>query len=570
LLRRNTDSGFITIIVNLPPQYHLQAGSSMRLKKLPNKTLVTTIFLALVITPLFIAQASSLQLTTTQEYNQYVRNYINTEKGNYTQLDKPVFPVMIYDSQIQIGANWTITCPLQANHNYHIYCYGKWVSTSSTAKTDYNIYVYDPTGNLESSHTEAAGFPEHLGTTVEVPLFTPTQSGNYSFVIKNDARGSAGAQQATFMIVENLDCNRWYSTSMEGKDVNGRSSFHTCWTYEFITNESKIEVYLKIPQTLDMYEARLYLMNNPGSPSLDSYPLPWEPGLYGNQSGVVGGYNFENDGYRGVSYESCGYKGQPMFLNYTSPNSGMNLYQLVLIGEEGSGDVQFIAKTDFAKVILSPVIPVGRVFPNNATTLSFSTNGAAFSQANLFYSTDNWLSTNTIPMDISNKTCNATIPGQPTGTIVQYQVNASDILENQFSTNGNYTVKTQPTLTITLAKDTILLGQNVTITGTLTPSDESSTISVQYFSTNTTDSLTFPVAADGTFTGTYQPAATGTLAVLANAPETQNIWGTDGPQLVVTVKDPPIYVKYGLYILIGLVVACAVGGVVYFLKFRNR
>ena len=93
---------------------------------------------------------------------------------------------MINNSQIQIGANWTIICPLQANHNYHVYFYGAYINTSSQAKTDYDIYVYDPQGNLESTHTEAAGLPEHLGTTVNDALFTPTQSGNYSFVIENN------------------------------------------------------------------------------------------------------------------------------------------------------------------------------------------------------------------------------------------------------------------------------------------------------------------------------------------------------------------------------------------------
>jgi len=541
----------------------------MRLK-IPHKPLVTTIFLALVISPLFIAQASSLQLTNTQEYNQYVHTSINTDKGNITQLDKPIFPVMINDSQIQIGANWTITCPLQANHNYHIYCYGKWVSTSSTAKTDYNIYIYDPSGNLVGSHTEAAGFPEHLGNTYNDPLFTPQQDGNYSFVIKNDPRGSQGAQQATFMIIENLDCNKWYTVPIVGKNENGQTALHSVWSYEFVTNESSIEVYLNVAQTLDLYEARLYLMNNPSSPTLCGYPLPWEPGLYGNLTGAVGGYNFDSDGYRGVAYQSCGYPGQQLILNYTSPNSGMNLYHLVLIGGEGQGNVEFMAKTNFANITLSPVAQIGKVFPNNATSLSYVTDGAELSEANLLYTTDDWGTTNTIPMDISNTTCNATIPGQPAGTVVQYQINASDTLENQLSANGTYSVKTQPTLTVELVKDTITLGQNVTIKGTLSPCDEASTINVQIFSSDTTDNMTLPVDADGTFAGTYQPTVTGTWAVLASNSESQNLWGTDGPQLIVTVKDPPIYIKYGLYILIGLVVMCAVGGVVYFLKFRNR
>ena len=87
------------------------------------------------------------------------------------------------------------SAPLQAGHNYHVYCYGAWVNISSAAKTDYDIYVYDPQGNLESSHTEAAGFPEHLGTTTNDALFTPNQSGNYSFVIKNDPRESQGASK---------------------------------------------------------------------------------------------------------------------------------------------------------------------------------------------------------------------------------------------------------------------------------------------------------------------------------------------------------------------------------------
>ena len=183
----------------------------------------------------------------------YVHTFINSEKGNITQIDKPIFPVMINSSQIQVGENWTITCPLQAYHNYHVYIYGAWVNTSSTAKTDYDIDVYDPSGNLESSHTEAAGFPEHLGSANDDSIFTPKQSGNYSFLIKNDARESAGAQQATFMIIENLECDQWYTSSVEGKGDDSQCSMRTSWAYEFVTNESTLEVHLRIPQTLDMY-----------------------------------------------------------------------------------------------------------------------------------------------------------------------------------------------------------------------------------------------------------------------------------------------------------------------------
>jgi hypothetical protein len=543
----------------------------MRYRKIPHKNIVATIIIVLTISPIFIAQASSLQLITTQEYNEHVYTYINSEHGNYTRIDKPIYPILINNSQIQIGENWTITCPLEANHNYHVYCYGTWVDTSSSAKTDYDIYVYDPSGNLESSHTEAAGFPEHLGTTSDDPLFTPKLSGNYSFVIKNDARESQGVQQATFMVIENLECNKWYTSFVEGKDSNSQSRFHTCWSYEFVTNESTVEIYLKIPDTLDMYEARLYLMSGANSPSINDFPLPWEAGLYGNKTGVVGGYNFETKEYRGVSYASCEYMGQDMFLNYTTTATGNKLYHLVLIGEEGSGDVEFLIKTRFEEITLATVIKApSKVHPDEAVSLSFQSDGAPLREANLTYTTDDWATTELIKMEVSNQTCNATIPGQATGTKVQYQVDAVDVIENLISTTGSYTVKAQPTLTMTVSHEEVVLGQNITLTGTLIPFDNQSVINVQYFNSNTTETISCPVDEDGSFTINIQPPDSGTWAILAESPETETLWKTGSPQFLVNVKEPPLYVKYSLHILIALIVSCAVGGVVWFLKFRNK
>jgi len=43
---------------------------------------------------------------------------------------------------------------------------------------------------------------------------------------------------------------------------------------------------------------------------------------------------------------------------------------------------------------------------------------------------DNWNNTNTVNMDISNQTCDATIPGQTAGSFVQYKISAIDVLEN--------------------------------------------------------------------------------------------------------------------------------------------
>jgi hypothetical protein len=547
----------------------------MHLKINPQTKILSLITIAvLVFSPIFMAQASTIQtqgstiqLTTTSEYKNYVQSFVNAE-GNYTYIEKPMFPVLINDSQIPIGENWTIICPLQANHNYHIYFYGAYINTSSTAKTDYDVYVYDPQGNLESTHTQSAGLPEHLGTTVNDSLFMPTQTGNYTFVLNNNPVDSKSAQEATFMIIENLQTDQWYTTYVEGTSDN-ISSFYTNWAYEFETNASKVELYIKVSDTLDMYEARLYLMNNAGSPTLDNSPLPWEPGLYGNLSGVVGGYNFEPNSYRGVAYASCEYMGEAMFLNYTSPNTGANLYHLVLMGEVGSGNITFMLKTNFENGTLTPLTIPSRVYPNNSTEIAYTSNNTNLESAQLSYTNDNWTNTNTMNMDISNQTCNATIPGQTAGSLVRYQINATDVLENGLNASGNYTVKEPLTLNITATEDTIVLGENITINGVLIPNYNNSRVEVWFSSINSTKTIDCPVNRNGTFVASFRPGSSGLWAVTASSNETQTSYSCYSEQLMITVTEPPIYVRYSLFIVAGLVAALAVSGVVYYLRFRE-
>jgi hypothetical protein len=78
------------------------------------------------------------------------------------------------------------------------------------------------------------------------------------------------------------------------------------------------------------------------------------------------------------------------------------------------------------------------------------------------------------------------------------------------------------------------------------------------------------VNSNGTFVATFQPDSSGLWAVTATSPETQTSYRCDSQELMVTVTEPPFYVKYSLFIIAGLVAAFAVGGVVYFLKFRGK
>ena len=104
-------------------------------------------------------------------------------------------------------------------------------------------------------------------------------------------------------------------------------------------------------------------------------------------------------------------------------------------------------KDNFENVSLIP--SAIRVFPDTPTELTYTSNGTNLETAQLSYTTNNWTNTNTLNMDISNQTCNATIPGQPAGTIVQYQINATDILENNLFASGNYTVENASLIPLT-------------------------------------------------------------------------------------------------------------------------
>jgi hypothetical protein len=172
----------------------------------------------------------------------------------------------------------------------------------------------------------------------------------------------------------------------------------------------------------------------------------------------------------------------------------------------------------------------------------------------------------------------AKIPGQTAGTLVQYKINATDIIENSFYSSGNYTVKEPLTLDITAVENKILLGENITIKGVLTlnntepvvaPDYNSSMVNVQFSSSNFTKTLECPVSGNGTFLASFRPNSCGPWAVFATSPETQASFRCDSQELFITVTEPSFYIRYSLFIIAALIGAEAALGVVYFLKFRG-
>jgi len=491
-----------------------------------------------------------------------------------TYLDKPMFPVCFNESQIAIGREWSIISPLEANHSYHVYCYGKWVNSGSEPITDYEMYVYDPTGRMVGYHTESAGLPPHLGTTVGDPFFVPEVTGNYTFVISNNPFASKGAQQATFMIIEDAECNVWHQRYLEGMNSQSMPTLNTSWSYEFITDSQNVEVYVKVPMTLDMYEARLYLMTDSASKNqtlLNNIPLAWEPGLYGNKTTkepVVGGYNLDSKQYRGDAYASCELYGQDMYFNFTSRKNQTLLYHLVLIGEFGNGTIQFLIKTEFNKNYLTPSVIPGRVSPETNATVAYISATENLDNAVLKYSTNGWHSQNTTIMEISNRTCISIIPRQEAGITVQYTIDAVDSLENDMFANGSYVVKYLSTLNFTSIPADVKLGDKITITGTLAPAAKDMFVTIHFLSANDTQEVVCTTLDDGSFSGNFESQATGTLLVYSSFNGTATIYESQTPMVTLKVEET-LLTKYSLYIFGGIGAVTAVGIVLYIRKSRT-
>ncbi len=509
-----------------------------------------------------------------QEYQEYVHNYLNFgDLGNWTYVEKPMFPVLFNTSQIQIGQNWSVICPLRMNRSYHIYCYGEWVNNGSDPKTDYDIYVYNPLGEMEGYHTESAGLPEHLGTTVDEAFFVPKYSGNYTFVINNDPKESNGAEQATFMVIENVECNVWHEHYVKGKDNDSLPVLNTSWAYEFLTESKHIEVWVKVPESLDMYEARVYLMVDSKSKErtvLNGVPLAWEPGLYAERDKSYGGYNLESKEYRGVAFSSCEFPGQDMFLNYTSPNSGKSLYHLVIIGEVGSGTIEFLVKTEFDNTYLKPLTVPERVHADNDTLVAYVSNSTDLEGATLEYSTNGWINSTVIEMEIlDNRICTATIPRQPAGTIVNYRVEANDTLKNVLVANKTYPVKNELMLNLTLAQEVVTLGENVTVLGNATTVNRTVPITIYFSSTNGTKQIVCYTNANGTFSASFKPEVLGMWEVQARFDGDVFLYENVSQWVSVEVREPSILVKYSLYIGGGIGAAIVVIAIVFWRRSKE-
>jgi len=461
--------------------------------------------------------------------------------GNITVIREPVQAIEIAEGFIPVGEANTFVYYLEKDHKYHVYLSGEWANPK-THETDYDIYVYKLIGsaaNLISTHTEAAGLLEQVGNDGLGQFFIPDSTRLYYFTIRNDALESAAAEPATLMILEHIETNTWLDRWMEGK-VNEEPVGDTLWSYEFVTSAPRIRIFLDVPVSLDMYEARLYVVGNPaaGKGELkEGIPLAWEPGLRGQLSGFYGGFNFDPQGYRHVNaMASCEQNGEDMIIDYDAPIGGELLYHLVLIAEYGVGNLDFIVKTDFEPPEFQLIEPPDIVEAGEPTklevTIDDETDLVGMSFRYTMDAGDSW-EQRTMTTEESG-TYSVTVPGGDPGTTVEYVFEAEDEMGNQGETGGSYFAIGESSLELRLSDDDIIAGAETTAKGRLNPYGED--VTLLFYQGEAIHNFTLTTDDTGRFNQTFEPNSLGEWSVYAEYPGREAYYNSTSETLNFTVS----------------------------------
>jgi len=416
------------------------------------KLLIATSLLAIAVSVFFIGPVSG---------------WINPLSGNMTVVERVGFPVVIEEDQIQPGELWTYAYYLEGGHKYHIYLVGNWVNLDDHL-TDYDVFVYRARKsvlNFISSHTEAAGYPEQISNDDKGWYFTPEQSGSYYLCIRNDPNDSQKSEAATLMVIEVIDPDLYYRIEMEEPDddfVVPESSY----AFEFITDQPRMTVDISVPNSLDMYEARLYPMANCEDgvgDEIDGLITPWSPGLLGKLNRDYGGFNDDPQGYRNYdASDSCERNGEDMKIDYNSSVYDPILYYLVLLAENGEGRVTFVLRTDFSPPNITLVNPPTFVTSEEPFTLrSTITDISEIIQIDFYMSTDGNQTWRNMEYSLFDGVYSVAMPALKKGTICDYYWEATDVLGNTGKKNGRVKAMNPTEIILVVEPENIYGGEGV-------------------------------------------------------------------------------------------------------------
>ncbi|MCW4049484.1 MAG: hypothetical protein NWE89_07075 [Candidatus Bathyarchaeota archaeon] len=380
----------------------------------------------------------------------------------------------IETNQTMPGDIITFNYTLEEGHTYHIYLIGDFVDLHNH-KTDYDIFLYRETdygAKFLSSHTEAAGYPEQVSNDGRGQFFIPSQTGNYYICIRNDPLESESGEGATLMVVERIDLNVWQSRFLRERIDDEEIIYDADWVYEFNTSDPRLKIDIQVPNTLDMYEARLYLMANPEKDvglEITGVLTPWVDGLNYTLNGTYGGMNFHPQGFRHLnSSDSCEHNGDDMIINYLPNIEDPLLYYLVLLSEYGNGTINVRVQTDFDPPVITQLTKFTDVESGEDIVLrSRIEDRSPITQVSLYYSVDGNKTWQEAPYTSKISLFNGTIPAVEGGVTVNYYWEATDSLGNTAKSEGWYKAMTTSYLTVSVDKEQILGGDPIILTGSL-------------------------------------------------------------------------------------------------------
>ena len=451
---------------------------------------------------------------------------------------EPFKPQIIDEGEIPYKSSGTpaskeYKCYLEAGHKYHIFLVGDWVTNNTKEATDYDVEVRNPNSVLISINTEAAGLPEQVANDEKHQYFIPTQSGDYTFRVINDPEDSAEgeAKGAIFMIIEHIELNTRYSKMLYGKPYVGADYPPRNSTgYEFNTSVSEFLVYIEVPDPvpadgvtgLDMYEARIYPMANPGIEEgyiIQGIGVPFGVSLNGTDTNsTYGRYNTSIPGYSfpdmRISCESAGVDMKKKIIqkdyNSTEADYGENnvFYYMVLLAEYFEGEIEFYIKTDYRDINMTLINPPRVGYSDETTLIKVEPESASpVDSMWIEYTNDGWKTSERIDLIDNPDYWLAILPEFALNDFVEYKIHAEDEIDNKGSYEGNFTVMNKVEIDFGLSGNIVQGGQTVRITGAATRPSINLQINVEHGGTNS--SINVQTDGDGVFTYDYTPTKIG-------------------------------------------------------------
>lgn len=415
---------------------------------------------------------------------------------------------------IPIGKSWELDYFLEAGKRYHIFLVGDWICNETEPQTDYDIKTIYPDGRSQWN-TESAGLPEQVANDGKHQYFIPPITGTYRFQIINDERDSKNTEEAIFMLLEHIDINVDYRQDLEGRNDAGQEVLFSGWAYEIDTTSPKIRIFVDVPDTLDMYESRLYMMANPNGEigyNVSGLGVP-TGNLFKAFEGQYGGFNTSCKGDRNIdAMASCEHSGKDMEFVYNTPNSfndtGNIFYYLVLIAEHDKGTVEFYAQTDFLPPNVTLVEPPEIGYAGENTEIKASIEEKSEVQSVWAeYIVGTSKTSARIDFSLHDDIWVGYLPPFQSSDSIKYTIYATDRFGNKGSVSSQFFVKERTSIECTI-DDTILVGnEKATISGTTSLS--SSLITLKF--TNGAQNNDFKVRTDenGYFKFIFAPDKTG-------------------------------------------------------------